>query len=65
MSNKLVQYDELGIAEITENLWAMEADWCINLCNSGYDDYGVHIKFDELVALRDALTEIIESRKSQ
>ena len=49
--------------DITKNISIMDADWCFHLYNSGYSDYGLNVKFDELVELRDKLTEIIESGK--
>ena len=49
--------------DITEGISMMDSEWCVHLYNSGYSDYGLDVKFDELVALRDKLTEIIESRQ--
>lgn len=63
--DKLVQYDDLDIAAITDNLSIMDSDWSIHLYNSGITESGVDVRFDEIVILRDALNEIIESRKSQ
>lgn len=51
--------------DITEDISMMDSDWCIHLYNSGYSEYGLNVKFDELVTLRDALSEIIEGRKLQ
>lgn len=49
--------------DITEEISMMDGEWCVHLYNSGYSDYGLDVKFDELVALRDKLTEIIENRQ--
>ena len=50
------------IKDINDNLSIMDSDWGFNIYNSGCHEYGVNVRFDEIVVLRDALNKIIDSR---
>ena len=64
-NNKLSRCNDLDITTITDNLSIMDSDWSIHLYNSEITESGVDVGFDEIVTLRDALNEIIDSRKLQ
>ena len=51
------------IEDIVGNISIIESDWGFNIYNSDCSEYGLNVKYRELEALRDKLTELIDKSR--